>query len=227
MDYRCESYVVVGYFAVYMVYLFVHPESEFEHWLTLVAVPFALLFAFQRRKMPGWSLGRTLASVGFRRGNLTSGVAWAIPLGLVLSGLQLAVSRNRVEFLEIVSSGRVLYLFPLLFVFLLFTAGFTEEFFFRGVVQTRLARSLRSNLAAIAVVSFLFGLYHVPYAYLNPNWPSHGDLQAAIIAAFTQGIAGGLVLGIVYWRSRENLIAPILVHTLINVFPGMTQIRFG
>ncbi len=145
-DYRGESFPVMGYFAVYMVYLFLRPESELAHWLTLVVIPFGLLYAHQRWKVQGWSLGQALATVGFRRGNLSSGLAWAIPLGLILSGIQLALSRNRIEFWEIVSSGRVLYLFPVAFVLLLVTAGLTEEFFFRGVLQTRLARSLRSTL---------------------------------------------------------------------------------
>ncbi len=83
-DYRGESYLVTAYFAAYMVYLFLRPESELAHWLTLVVIPFGLLDAHQRWKVQGWSLGQALATVGFRRGNLSSGLAWAIPVGLIV-----------------------------------------------------------------------------------------------------------------------------------------------
>jgi membrane protease YdiL (CAAX protease family) len=48
------------------------------------------------------------------------------------------MSRYADEVWEIIRSGPVLYLFPLTIVLMLLTAGFTEEFFFRGFIQTRL-----------------------------------------------------------------------------------------
>ena len=69
-------------------------------------------------------------------------------------------------------------MFPLALVLLMMTAGFTEEFFFRGVLQTRLTTSLKSKVWGVVVAAVLFGLYHLPYAYLHPGWPSHGDWGA-------------------------------------------------
>jgi len=211
-----------------MAYMFVHPEGELMHWLTLVVVPFLLICAYQRRAATDWSLRSSLGTVGLRRGNLTTGLVWAVPFGLGLSlVMQLLLSSNQETFRALITSGRFLYLAPIAFVFLFVTVGFTEEFFFRGVLQARLAALFKSNIAAILVVSVLFGFYHLPYAYLNPSWSTHGDLGAALKAAMFNGILGGVVLGVVYVRAKGNLIAAIIVHALIDVFPAMTMIRFG
>ena len=145
----------------------------------------------------------------------------------MLSALQLVLSRNSGEILSILSSGKALYLFPLSVVLMLFTAGTTEEIFFRGILQTRLQQRLRSKFYAIVLTSVLFGLYHLPYAYLNPRWPSHGNWEAAFGAAFGQGVPMGLILGAMYASTKNNLIACALVHALINSLPAMLFIKFG
>jgi membrane protease YdiL (CAAX protease family) len=165
--------------------------------------------------------------VGLRRGNLRAGLFIALLVGLGLSVLQLVVSNSAAEIWDALVSGRALYLFPLAFTFMLLGPGFTEEFFFRGVVQTRLTRWFGAHWPAILITSVLFGLYHVPYAYLNPHWPSHGDLARASTAALAQGGIGGLIMGTIYAVSRQNLLAPILTHALLNSLPCMTAIKFG
>jgi membrane protease YdiL (CAAX protease family) len=222
---RFEGRIALVYFAVYLAYLFWNPESEALHWVSLVALPLFLVFLV-RRARPSQPSG-LLASFGIRRATWTRGLLWAVVLGLVLSLLQVEMSRYTDEVWEIIRSGRALYLFPLVFAFMLLTAGFTEEFFFRGFVQTRLEPLLRSKIAALVVTSILFGIYHVPYAYLNPNWPSAGDWGAAWQAALGQGIPGGLILGGVYLWSKQNLFSAVVLHSLINSIPGMAMIRFS
>lgn len=223
-----ETLLAVIYYVLYVSYLFFYQESEIVHWLTLVLLPATLLSFYQRHVWNQWSLRATLGTVGLKRGQLSRGLAWAIPLGLAVSLIvQLLLSRNAETFRELISTGRAFYLAPLVFVLLLLTTGVTEEFFFRGVLQTRLAVAFRSKVVGVLATSILFGLYHVPYAYLNPNWPSHGDLGAALQAGLANGFLGGVVLGGVYVLAGGNLIAPIVVHALIDVFPAMTHIRFG
>jgi membrane protease YdiL (CAAX protease family) len=222
---RLEAIVFGGYFAAYVGYLFLVLENELLHWVSLVGIP--LMLAHALRKRLGGSFRDTMGSVGLRADNWRQGLWWAGLLGIGLSVLQLLVSNKRDAFLPLITSGQVFYLFPLTLVLLLFTAGFTEEFFFRGVLQTRLGNVLESRFRAVLVTSVLFGLYHIPYAYLNPNWPSHGQWDAAIASAMGQGIVGGLVLGAVYERSGRNLLASVLVHSLINSLPAMTMIKFG
>ncbi len=218
-----DTWLALPYFTVYLAYLFMHPESEFYHWVTLVTLPFLAVLFLQppaNRK-----LTTVLASFGIRKGNLTRGVFWAIGLSVLACLFQLFGSRYSNEIWEIIWSGRVFYLLPVVLVLLALTAGFTEEFFFRGLLQTRVELLFGSKWLALVVTSICFGLYHIPYAYLNPNWPSAGDFSAAFASAMGQGIAGGLVLGGLYLGSKRNLLPCVILHSSINAFPAMTLIN--
>jgi membrane protease YdiL (CAAX protease family) len=210
---------VLLYFAVYFAWLWWSVEGEALHWLTLVAVPAVGLAWLETRGRP--VAATVLAGIGLRRATWRSGLAWAVPLGLGLTALQLLVSRNRGAALDVLASWHALYLVPGALLLLLATAAFTEEVFFRGILLERLARWWSAPLLALAASSLLFGLYHLPYAYLNPHWPSYGDLPRAFSAAMGQGVIGGLVLGGVYLRSGRNLLAPVAVHGLINLVPAV------
>ena len=227
LDVKNEALWALVYFAFYMTYLLFHLENEFLHWFSLVALPIAAIVAFQRKKLGLWGVKAALRTIGLRQGNLTTGIWWAISVGLALSALQLVLSRNSGEILNLLSSGKALYMFPLSVALMLLTAGTTEEIFFRGILQTRLQQRLRSNTYAVVITSVLFGLYHLPYAYFNPHWPSHGNWPAAFGAAFGQGVPIGLILGAMYSRTKNNLVACILVHAFINSLPGMLFIKFG
>jgi hypothetical protein len=128
---------------------------------------------------------------------------------------------------DLIRTGRAVWLFPMTFLLMVALAGFTEEVMFRGYLQTRVETLLDSRWWAVVVTSVLFGLYHLPYAYMNPRWPSHGDWGAAWIAAMGNGVPGGLVLGALYVVSRGNLLACVVLHSLINAAPAMTMIHFG
>lgn len=218
-----EAWAALAYFAAYLAYLFWNPESELAHWLTLVILPLLLIVMLRRGRDPA----QILASFGLRRGNLKQGLSWAIGLGLLIGVFQLYQGRAAAEAWELVRTGRVLYMFPLAFVLMMLTAGFTEEFFFRGFLQTRLEALVGSRWLAIVPTTLLFGVYHLPYAYLNPNWPSAGDWGAAWQAAMTNGVLGGIFLGVLYAATRRNLIACIVLHALINSVLAMTLIQFA
>jgi membrane protease YdiL (CAAX protease family) len=226
VNYRIEALVGLAYLVLYLAYLFFNQESEALHWLTLVLLPLALLILYQRKQVSSVSLKDTLASVGLRMGNLRRGLRWAVLLGLALSVLQLYLSRHSAEIWELIRSGKAILFFPLVLLLMILTAGFTEEFFFRGVLQTRLTVLLRSKLMGITLNSVCFGIYHLPYAYLNEHWPSHGDWNAALLAGLGQAIPMGLILGILYERTRNNLVACVLLHSLVNSLPAMTMIKF-
>ena len=220
-----DIWVAVPYFALYLAYLFWNPESEFFHWATLVVLPLLLVVLLQDRGPNRFS--RAFASFGLSKHGLWRGAVVAVGLSVVACLFQLRFSRYSDEIWAIIRSGHVFYLLPLVFLLLMLTAGFTEEFFFRGFLQTRLELLLRSKWLALIVASFCFGLYHVPYAYLNPNWPSSGDFGAALMSAMGQGVPGGLILGGLYIGSNRNLLPCVIVHSSINALPAMTLIRFG
>lgn len=223
---RTEAVFVVAYFVAYVGYLFYAPENEALHWLSLVILPFALL-AFLRHRIPGAHISDLLASAGIRREGLSSGLAIAFIAGIVLTALQFRLSRYGPEMTAMVRSGRFFVMYPVALAAMILMAATTEEVFFRGILQTRLSALMRSRVGGILLASLAFGLYHLPYAYAHPRWPSHGDWGAALIAAFGQGVPGGLILGGQFEISRRNLFSCILLHAMINAAPATTMIHFG
>jgi len=225
---RTGAWVAVAYFIAYLFSLFATVESEKAHWLTLVALPLVLAFSFQVRDEHGRrNFAAVMASLGFSRGNLGRGLWWAAGLGLAISILQVWGSNRAAAVQELVVTGKALWLFPLTFLLMLLTAGFTEEFFFRGFLQTRVAALVKSNWIAVGIVALCFGVYHLPYAYLNTNWPSAGDWGLAWQAALGNGVPGGVLLGAVYVLTRGNTLACVVLHSLINAIPAMTMIKFS
>lgn len=220
-----EAIAALVYFAVYLGYLFVNQETEFMHWLTLVALPLGSIILYQRGRDPAWRLRRTLASIGVNRSNLSRGLLLTAAVALLLSSSQLFISNRRDEIWGIINRGEVLWLLPLTLVILLLTAGFTEEFFFRGIVQTRLENWCGSKLWSVLATSLMFSLYHEPYAYFDPDWSSHGSWPDAFAAAFTAGMLGGIVLGWLYVKTRRNLLACVVLHVFLNAFPGMVAVK--
>lgn len=116
------------------------------------------------------------------------------------------VSDRRGDVWAIITSGRVLLYLPLVIVLLALTAGFTEELFFRGLLQTRLASWLRSEPLGLLIAATLFGLYHLPYVYLTAASGLYGDLGGALLECGYDAIAG-VIIGLVFWRARHNLLA--------------------
>jgi membrane protease YdiL (CAAX protease family) len=220
-----RPWLAVAYFAAYLGYLFASLESELGHWIGLVALPALLTALLLRLDRQPAGAARVLSTFGLRWGQLGLGVWWALAVGVGLGAGQLLVSRQRADFLALVETGQAAWLLPLAFVLMLATAAFTEEFFFRGFLQTRLEQMTGSRIVALLLASAAFGVYHLPYAYLNPHWPSAGDWGAAWSAAMGQGVVGGLVLGAVFLGARRNLVAPIVVHACINAFPASLLIR--
>lgn len=219
-----ESWAALGYAVLYLAYLFATLESEIVHWVTLVTIPILVALGFG-----GWrrSPSQVLSTFGLRRENWSRGLGTALLLGAAVTALQLSLFGHRREILALVESGRALWLYPVALLLMFLTAGFTEEFFFRGFIQTRLRVLTGSSWSAIAIATILFSLYHLPYAMLNPRWPSAGSWSLALGAAFANGLPGGLVLGVLYARSGGNLIPCVVLHSMINAAPAMTVIRFG
>lgn len=220
-----EMWLASLYFPLYLAYLFWKLEGELGHWGTMVLLPFLLVMVLNRgREAP---ISSALASFGLRWGNLRKGLGGTLVLGVGLGLFQLFLSRSGPAALEAFRTGAALYLLPLAFVLMLGMAGFTEEFFFRGFLQTRIEALAGSKWTGLILTSVLFGVYHLPYAYFNPHWPSSGDWGAAWTSALGQGIPAGLILGGLYLFSGRNLAACVILHALVDTFPAMGLIKFG
>ena len=102
-----------------------------------------------------------------------------------------------------------------------------EEFFFRGLVQTRCAAWFKSEVSGVALMALLFGLAHAPGFILRgagikdalgPN-PSVADSIAyAIVILSVAGIFFGIV-----WARTKNLFAVMLIHAATDLLPNLKQ----
>ena len=216
----------LAYFALYFIYqiLYIDLVSELNHWLTLVLVPATIVFLGLR-----FTTGRTGARAFFRTFNLHfdhfgKALLVALIAGVVLGFVQLLLSRSAGAILESIKSGEYFYKLPIALLAMLATAGFTEEFFFRGFIQTSLERRTRSRLWSVGVSSLLFGIYHFPYAYYKESWPTHGDFLGAVSEGVVFSTVIGVILGGLYSRWK-NLFIPILVHALFNAIWFATKIN--
>jgi hypothetical protein len=78
-----------------------------------------------------------------------------------------------------------------------------EELFFRGFLQTLLSKTLGSWIAGQAVVSVLFGLFHILHAPF-PNWKY---VALATVAGWFYGTA---------FRVSGTLMASALLHAAVD-----------
>jgi uncharacterized protein len=113
---------------------------------------------------------------------------------------------------------------PLCFAWLFLEAGLVEEFFFRAVVQTRLAAWFKSEISGVALMALLFGLAHAPGFILRRagladaigESPSAADAIAYAIVVLS---IAGIFFGIVWARTR-NLFAVMFIHAATDLLPN-------
>jgi membrane protease YdiL (CAAX protease family) len=116
---------------------------------------------------------------------------------------------------------------PLCFAWLFLEVGLVEEFFFRAVVQERLASWFRSQVSGVALMALLFGLAHAPGFILRGaglheaigTTPSPLDSIAyAIVILSLSGIFFGIV-----WARTKNLFAVMFIHAATDLLPNFKE----
>jgi uncharacterized protein len=123
----------------------------------------------------------------------------ALPLVLIISLLNQKLLKDQGggnPILEIILQGHDTFTIALLWFLVAVCAPLFEETLFRGFFLTSLARYM-TEWQAIALSGFIFALAHL----------NLGDVLPLSLL--------GMVLGTVYWRSR-NLLSSILLHSLWN-----------
>jgi len=114
---------------------------------------------------------------------------------------------------------------PLIYLFLLVEVGLVEEFFFRVLLQSRLAMWLKSEMGGIVGMALLFGLAHAPGLYYrsaatqeavgqHPSW-----LMAIGYSVVITSVAG-FFLGVLWARTR-NLLFVMAVHAAGDLVPNL------
>lgn len=116
---------------------------------------------------------------------------------------------------------------PLCFAWLFLEVGLVEEFFFRAMLQERLAAWFRSEVSGVALMSLLFGLAHAPGFILRGagvheaigTTPSPLDSIAyAIVVLSISGIFFGIV-----WARTKNLFAVMFIHAATDLLPNFKE----
>jgi len=116
---------------------------------------------------------------------------------------------------------------PFCFAWLFLEAGLVEEFFFRALLQTRLAVWFRSEVTGVALMALLFGLAHAPgfifrHAGLEEAIGTNPSPADSIAYAIVVLSVGGIVFGIV-WARTKNLFAVMIIHATTDLLPNFAQ----
>lgn len=90
--------------------------------------------------------------------------------------------------------------------------GFSEEFLFRGALQTRLKQWMTSDWALV-IQALAFAVWHLG---ADTQFMGGDILQGLALGIASHSITG-LAMGIIFQRTR-NLIAPSITHVVINMF---------
>ena len=114
---------------------------------------------------------------------------------------------------------------PLSFIWLTVEVGVVEEFFFRVLLQERLAAVLRSPWGGLVVAAVLFGLVHAPGFYLRPAATqealgSHPSLLMAVGYSIVLTSLAGLFLGVL-WMRTKNFAVLVIVHAAGDLLPNL------
>lgn len=131
------------------------------------------------------------------------------------------------------SSPELLLGLPLAFAWLLIEVGLVEEFFFRSLVQDRLAGLMKSEWLGIAIASLLFGIAHAPGMYFR----GAGDVEGlgsnpSFLMCMGYCIAVQSAAGIpfaIIWSKTRNLWLVMAIHAsgdLLSNFPSLVK-AFG
>jgi membrane protease YdiL (CAAX protease family) len=210
-----------GYFCLYFLYLWLHPEGEALHWFSLVLVPGAALWIGVHRRGPRMAAVEAAKWIGFRWPRKGEGLRMALVLAALVQGIQLVNRQQAAELQRVLSSPEALWIVPAALGLIVATTAFTEEFFFRGLLQRSLTERTGSVFIGIAGATVAFSLYHVPYAYLLPSWPSAGNLVDALQLGFANGVLGGVILGLVFARSHGSLVPVVFLHAAVDWIPAI------
>jgi membrane protease YdiL (CAAX protease family) len=199
--------------------------NQFTNWLFLVMVPAGLLMRVRGGRL---ALRATLRSVGLTRRGLKEGLKVAAIVGPLTVPVVYVVGEQQRAAIDMMLRQplQTMASFLVSFALALLTAGIVEEFFFRGVLQSRLASHLGSKWRGLVIASFLFGLFHLPMCYYSPYEPAHGNLVWALASVIVEQGAMGVLLGVL-WARTHHLAAPLLIHALINGLAWMTTAKIG
>lgn len=217
-------------------------EPDSQRWLLLTCLvilvvtdlvlidqrPWTVLFAavaVAAMAWLAWKSGLTLAQLGLDRQSARAGALWGVGVSaMVIAGLAVAISipalagafeDGRTPQSAAAVVAKVAWTIPVRTVIL-------EEFAFRGLLWGALERR-HSAATATAVSSALFGLWHLPPAFLvmetNQALADFASTPASRALIATAVVMATAVAGVFFAELRRrsgSLLAPMAVHWTTN-----------
>jgi membrane protease YdiL (CAAX protease family) len=114
--------------------------------------------------------------------------------------------------INLVNGSTSLMMLGTMFLGNLLRNGFSEEFLFRGALQTRLKEWMGSDWALV-LQALIFAVWHLG----TDTQFMGGDVWQGLALGIASHSIFGLAMGVIFQRTR-NLIAPSIVHVVINMF---------
>ena len=143
--------------------------------------------------------------------------------------MQLVLGRGALRIREAgMTPAQIAVAAPLAFLYLCLEVGLVEEFFFRVLVQERIAAASGSDAAAVFAASVLFGLAHAPGLYLRGAGAFEGfagppSLLLSVAYSIVVMSVAGLFLGTLWARTR-NLLLVVAVHAAADLVPQLVDV---
>ena len=191
--------------------------------IVFVLIPFGIFrFAF----------GYRLRDFGIQREGLRALCRNHLPIVLIVGGPVLAfqffLGNGAVPIREgKFTAGQLLLGLPLCFAWLVIEVGLVEEFFFRALVQSRLAAWFKSEVSGVVLMSLAFGLAHAPGFIFRGAGAVEGlganptALEATAYSIVVLAVSG--ILFGVMWARTKNLIALMLLHAAGDLLPNFAE----
>ncbi len=227
---KSQLIVLIGYIIVLSVYLIGGPQWIDQHlpssWIdsarikffialtkkliVFVAIPFAI-FRF--------GFGYRIRDFGIQREGLRALCHSHLPVVLVVGGALFRHGNFTIY--------QLLLGLPLCFIWLFIEAGLVEEFFFRALIQSRLAAAFKSEVSGIVLMSLIFGLAHAPgfifrhageVEGLGSNPSAFDAIAYSIVVLAVSGITFGVI-----WARTKNLFAVMLIHAAGDLLPNFAS----
>jgi CAAX protease family protein len=235
-----ELSVLTGYVVALSLYLIGGPQWIDQHlpsfWIDSVRLRFLialakklLVFVVIPFAIFRFGFGYRVRDFGIQRQGLRA-LRWShLPVVVVVGGALIAfqyfASSGGAAFRHgHFTASQLLIGVPLCFIWLLLEVGLAEEFFFRALVQSRLAAAFKSEISGIVLMSLIFGLAHAPgfifrhageLEGLGPHPSSLDAVGYSIVVLATSGITFGVI-----WARTKNLFALMLVHAAGDLLPN-------
>lgn len=217
-----EALLALSYFFLWLVVFMVFGKHllankllsvGFGFWGLLVLLPFMFLF----------SKGYGLSDFGLTKKSFLNNLKITFFACVVVGGLMLFITPGGKYILSSsLPFNKLMISFAISFGYSLVFAAFFEEFFFRGILQTRLTQYFKSGISGVLVASILFGLYHLPFQYYHAG-AANADIVHSFSNVLTEQMISAPIFGILWFRTR-NLMAPITLHALIDAISLLPQI---